>query len=88
MMKKLQTTLKQLKDKGRLRSLTLPQGIDLTSNDYLGLAGSAYLREAAIEFLQQGADVGAGGSRLLRGHTDAHDALEKYAAEFFAAPLF
>ena len=37
-------------------------------------------------FLQQGGDIGAGGSRLLRGHTQAHHDLELYAAEFFVAP--
>ena len=78
--------LEQLKDKGRYRSLNLAAGMDLTSNDYLGLAGSDTLREAAIDFLQGGGDIGAGGSRLLRGHTDAHADLEEYAAAFFAAP--
>lgn len=78
--------LERLKEHGRYRSLILPAGIDLTSNDYLGLAGSDFLREAAIDFLQQGGEIGAGGSRLLRGHGDAHAALESYAATFFAAP--
>jgi len=75
-----------LKAKGRYRSLTLPRGVDLTSNDYLGLAGHPVLREAAISYLQNGGDIGAGGSRLLRGHCAEHAALEEYAAMFFAAP--
>ena len=86
MMKKFQDTLKQLKEKGRLRSLSLPAGIDLTSNDYLGLAGSDILREAAIGFLQNGGEIGAGGSRLLRGHTAAHAGLEDFASDYFKAP--
>lgn len=81
-----QDKLDDLKGQGRYRSLSLPHGVDLTSNDYLGLANCDLLRAAAIDFLQQGGDIGAGGSRLLRGHTDAHQVLEDYAAEFFAAP--
>lgn len=43
------------------------------------------MREAAIEALQNGMDLGAGGSRLLRGHTAPHEALENYAATYFGA---
>ena len=86
MMKNLQAKLKQLKDTNRFRSLNLPCGIDLTSNDYLGLAGREYLRGCAIEFLQNGGDIGAGGSRLLRGHTQAHAQLEVFASDYFGAP--
>ncbi len=85
-MRNLQEKLGQLEAQGRRRSLKLPQGIDLTSNDYLGLAEHPKLREAAIDFLQNSSSVGAGGSRLLRGHTSAHQALEEFAATFFAAP--
>ncbi len=86
MMKNFQKKLKQLKDKNRFRSMSLPAGVDLTSNDYLGLAGHPQLREAAIAFLQDGGAIGAGGSRLLRGHTDAHASLEEFAATYFVAP--
>ena len=85
-MQRFEQKLGQLEAQNRLRSLNLPCGIDLTSNDYLGLAEHPALREAAIQFLQQGGDIGAGGSRLLRGHTDPHAALEEYAATYFAAP--
>lgn len=81
-----QTKLQQLKELGRFRSLNLPRGIDLSSNDYLGMASHPDLRRVAIEALEGGIDIGAGGSRLLRGHTDAHEALELYAAEHFNAP--
>ncbi|MCB1720499.1 MAG: 8-amino-7-oxononanoate synthase [Rhodospirillales bacterium] len=85
-MKDFKQKLNGLKETGRYRSLVLPYGIDLTSNDYLGLAGSAYLHDCAIEYLQNGGLIGAGGSRLLRGHTDVHAALEDFAAVYFAAP--
>ena len=39
--------LRELADRGRLRSLRERSGIDFTSNDYLGLAESAELRQAA-----------------------------------------
>lgn len=84
-MKMFQEKLKQLEARSRLRSLNSASGIDLTSNDYLGLAGSDLLRAAAVAFFRNGGDIGAGGSRLLRGHGPAHAELEAFAAEFFAA---
>jgi len=78
--------LNDLKDKGRYRSLNLPAGIDLTSNDYLGFAADDVLRDAALSYLQEGGTIGAAGSRLLRGHCEEHAALEDYAARFFTAP--
>lgn len=77
--------LDDFKERGRYRSLSLPCGIDLTSNDYLGLAGSDFLREAAVAFFRSGGDAGSAGSRLLRGHTQTHERLEAFAAQFFAA---
>lgn len=85
-MKSAAEKLKLLEERGRLRSLRLPCGIDLTSNDYLGMASSDYLREVALSFFSGGGAAGAAGSRLLRGNHPEHEALEKYAASFFAAP--
>lgn len=85
-MKSLNEKLRQLEARGRLRSLNLPAGIDLTSNDYLGMACCDDLRAAAVRFLQEGGDIGAAGSRLLRGHTQSHADLEDFAAAFFKAP--
>ncbi len=77
--------ISDLKDKKRYRSLALPNGIDLTSNDYLGMAAHPALKSAAIEALDGGMDIGAAGSRLLRGHTSSHENLESYAAHHFKA---
>jgi 8-amino-7-oxononanoate synthase len=63
--------------------LVLPSGIDFTSNDYLGLSAHPALRDAAVEALKQDGIVGAGGSRLLRGHHPSHARLEEFAAQFF-----
>lgn len=83
MMKKFQQKLERLKSQSRLRHLSLPHGIDLTSNDYLGMCNHPALRKAAQEALESGMDIGAGGSRLLRGHTPAHQDLEDFAAAHF-----
>lgn len=75
--------LRALESRNRLRCLTPAQGVDFASNDYLGLASSAALQDAACEALNRGTPVGAGASRLLRGNSDEHAALEREAAEFF-----
>ncbi|HVV26443.1 MAG TPA: 8-amino-7-oxononanoate synthase [Rhizomicrobium sp.] len=77
--------LDALAARGRLRALKGRGGLDFTSNDYLALAESAPLREAAQQALARGVPVGAGGSRLLRGNHPEHEALEEEAAGFFGS---
>jgi 8-amino-7-oxononanoate synthase len=77
--------LRELRGRGRLRSLRGRSGIDFTSNDYLGLAESAELRQAAVDAVARGVPVGSGGSRLLRGNHPEHEALETEAAAYFGA---
>ncbi len=84
-MRNLNTVLQGLREQNRYRRLQLPLGVDLTSNDYLGMAVHPELRSCAIEALESGLDIGAAGSRLLRGHTDVHEVLEDYATRFFKA---
>jgi 8-amino-7-oxononanoate synthase len=78
-----QTVLDGLAAKGRLRALHPRRGLDFTSNDYLALAESDALRQAARDALERGVPPGAGGSRLLRGNHPEHEALEEEAASFF-----
>lgn len=78
-------TLNSLAARGRLRALAPAAGRDFTSNDFLGLAESPYLRDAAQAALARGVPVGAGGSRLLRGNHSEHEALEEEAAAFFGS---
>lgn len=78
-----EVTLGQLERKGRRRALARRSGIDFTSNDYLGLAGSSRLKASVIAALDRGVPVGAGASRLLRGNHPEHEALEEEAAAFF-----
>ena len=85
MHEKFEADLRDLAGKGRLRSLRGRTGIDFTSNDYLGLAESDELKCAATEAIARGVPVGSGGSRLLRGNQDEHEALESEAASYFGA---
>lgn len=75
----------------RVRSFDSPQGpkvvhggkefINLCSNNYLGIAGSPELTEAAIDALKEWG-VGTGGSRLIGGTTELHSTLEEMIARF------
>ncbi len=85
-MKDFSVELDRLRARDRHRSLRLPGGIDLSSNDYLGLSKHPDLRRAAITALEDGIEIGATGSRLLRGHRDAHAELEAFAARHFDVP--
>ena len=69
---------------GLRRALVEPRGIDLVSNDYLGLA----THPAILERMQRAlADCGAGsgGSRLLRGHQRCFSDIEERLAAFCGA---
>ncbi len=79
-----------LEQAARLRRLVPREGADFSSNDYLGLAGSKVLADAARAAIDRGVAVGSGGSRLLRGNCSEHEALEVEAAGFFGrdAALF
>lgn len=82
--------LARLSAASRLRRLLPQEGVDFSSNDYLGLASSGLLADAARDALDRGVPVGSGGSRLLRGNHAEHEALEAEAAAFYGheAALF
>ncbi|MCC7417164.1 MAG: 8-amino-7-oxononanoate synthase [Acidobacteria bacterium] len=82
--RRLAATLDELRDAGLLRRMHLPRGVDLVSNDYLGLAEHPYLASRMRDAL---ADVpaGSGGSRLLRGHHEAFERIEARLAAFCGA---
>lgn len=87
---RLRAMLEALAARQRGRALSPRAGLDFASNDYLGLAASGLLEEAAREALARGVPLGSGGSRLLRGNHPEHEALEAEAAAFFGteAALF
>lgn len=77
--------LGRLDHAGRRRRLIPAVGRDFSSNDYLGLARSSRLADAVARAVARGVPVGAGGSRLLRGNDQEHEALEVDAAAFFGS---
>lgn len=77
----LRARLEDLKVEGLHRQLKDPAGIDFSSNDYLGLSKHPALREQLLEALRTG-PLSSPASRLLRGNTPEHEALEEELARF------
>jgi 8-amino-7-oxononanoate synthase len=78
---RLRAHLAELERDGLLRTRRPPQGVDLSSNDYLGLAAHPLIKERmAAAVCAMGA--GSTGSRLLRGERDCFTELEQRFAEF------
>jgi 8-amino-7-oxononanoate synthase len=78
---RLRGHLAELERDGLIRKRRPPQGIDLSSNDYLGLATHPLIKERmAAAVCAEGA--GSTGSRLLRGERDCFTALEQRFAGF------
>ena len=77
---RVRARLTHLGSQGLLRRLRPPTGIDLSSNDYLGLAA----HPRVVRAFAAAADGGCGstGSRLLRGHSEAFSAVERRFAAF------
>jgi 8-amino-7-oxononanoate synthase len=80
----LEGGLQQLTLRDQRRALAEFTGVNLCSNDYLGLAQSAALREALLEAVASASRVGSTGSRLLSGHAAAWEDLENEFAQFAA----
>ena len=78
---RLAATLTELREAGLFRQMRLPHGIDLVSNDYLGLAEHPYIKEAMCAALDE-LPAGSGGSRLLRGHHKIFTRVEERLAGF------
>jgi len=78
---RLRAHLLELERDGLLRTRRPPQGIDLSSNDYLGLASHPLVKERMAAAI---CSLGAGstGSRLLRGERECFTALERRFAAF------
>lgn len=78
---RLQTRLARLDADGLLRSLRPPAGIDLSSNDYLGLSTHLMLKQRMMEAVMR-EGCGSTGSRLLRGERESFAAVERAFARF------
>ncbi len=79
---RMRRELDSLRERSQFRSLAIPAGIDLSSNDYLGLASDLRLKGAVAEAVARAMKVGASGSRLLSGNSREWENLERDFAEF------
>ncbi len=78
----LERELGSLAAQEQLRSLEVLRGVNLCSNDYLGLAGHAALKDAVAEAAESCERIGGTGSRLLSGHDPAWSEAEEEFARF------
>jgi 8-amino-7-oxononanoate synthase len=72
---RIRAELRTRETDGLFRTLRVPEGVDLSSNDYLALADHPLVKRRMIEAIER-EGCGSGGSRLLRGHRDLFDAVE------------
>ena len=73
--------LEALRAAGILRTLRSPDGVDFSSNDYLGLSNHPLLKERMIDAVRR-EGCGSTGSRLLRGQRESFTAVERTFARF------
>ena len=78
----LQAGLRELESRSQRRSLVEITGVNLCSNDYLGLATNPALKQSAIEAVAKATRIGGTGSRLLSGHAAVWNELEEEFAAF------
>jgi 8-amino-7-oxononanoate synthase len=74
--------LAALASHGQLRRLGDIKGVNLCSNDYLGLSTDPRLRDAVASALDSGVPVASTGSRLLSGNAEVWEQLESELAQF------
>jgi 8-amino-7-oxononanoate synthase len=97
-LKDLKKALADKKQQHRYRSRRINQGpqqiemqidgkniISFCSNDYLGLANHALIKQAMIDGVKH-YGVGSGSAHLINGHSKAHHQLEEELAEFTGYP--
>jgi 8-amino-7-oxononanoate synthase len=77
--------LDALRAQSQFRTLDAPQGINLNSNDYLGLATDPRLKQAVAKAVGDADAVGGTGSRLLSGNAKEWGQAEAAFAEFTGA---
>src|SRR5882672_2825102 len=77
--------LSELESRAELRHLETVSGIDLSSNDYLGLATFPRMKQTILEGVSRAPRIASTGSRLLSGHDDAWTLLEHDFAKWVGA---
>jgi 8-amino-7-oxononanoate synthase len=71
-----------LREQSQFRTLEIPQGINLCSNDYLGLATNPQFKQATLAAIAATSSMGSTGSRLLSGNSREWEDLESEFARF------
>ncbi|HUZ47983.1 MAG TPA: 8-amino-7-oxononanoate synthase [Terriglobia bacterium] len=84
-LRRLASELASLQSQSGLRRLARIEGINLFSNDYLGLSRDPRLRDAVAAALAAGLPVASTGSRLLSGNAAVWEELEAEFAGFIGA---
>jgi 8-amino-7-oxononanoate synthase len=79
---RIESELASLRDKAQFRALELSRGINLCSNDYLGLSTDPRLKRALLEAVAKADSLGSTGSRLLSGNSREWENLESDFANF------
>ena len=79
---RIQSELQALHERAEFRTLEDLAGINLYSNDYLGLARDRRLKEAVLRAVAEAKLMGGTGSRLLSGNAATWEDLERKFAQF------
>ena len=79
--RRVRAHLESLRDSNLLRQLRGPDGVDLASNDYLGLAAHPLVLERLADAIRV-EGCGSTGSRLLRGDRSCFASIERRFAAF------
>ena len=85
--KRIRAELAALEAQAQIRWLEPVRGFNFVSNDYLGLAADPRMKQAVLGAVQAATRMASTGSRLLSGHDDVWDALERdFARHSFVSP--
>ena len=82
LIRRMTSRLSELAKRAHVRELCSIPGVNLCSNDYLGLATDLRLKRAVLQGVEECQRVAATGSRLLSGHDAVWDQLEEEFAAF------
>lgn len=82
LMQRMRFCINELEESAHIRELCSVRGVNLCSNDYLGLATNRCLRLALIDAVEKCDKIASTGSRLLSGHHSVWDELEEEFATF------
>src|SRR5712691_6120312 len=82
MLERMAADLSSLHKSNQFRQLAVPIGIQLGSNDYLGLSTHPRLKKAIAHAVEQDDRIASTGSRLLSGNHESWEQLESDLAEF------